>query len=489
MRITLLAFAFIAVACGSVQSPDNCCVDEADCAQIKSEVVIPCEAGQVCTAQHECVAAECETNMDCTDDAPICRVGFCESICMDDNECADVAGRTHCSPEGACVGCVDSTHCAGTSSICDAEENVCRGCERDTECASGVCIESEGTCAVEAELIHVSNGNDTGECTRAAPCRTLGYAVSKATTTRYVVRIEGGLAATESATINVISRVVIDGTGTVVRKPSATLPWMTIAAPGQAILGGLSIEGTSDESNPMVKVTNASLRIGPGTVLKGFATATTGTIVVDRARIEHTVDCNNGTLTVDRADFDQGRAESTNCQTTIQRSRFTKSSDGMLAVTGGKATIENNLFVNSYELSDSTYVTGVSPGSVFRFNTVANVSGTDSDGVALYCDSSLEVSSNVFAYRSEHPFAYNTSCKAEFSVFDDVTLMTELMSSDSKFVAFTSIFTDPLTRDFTLSASSPAKGAADPAITDVLIDLDGRARTPGSADAGAFEAP
>ncbi len=490
MRTVILAFASLAVACGSVQSPDNCCVDEADCAQIKSEVVLPCQAGEVCTADHSCVAAQCETAMDCTDEAPICRLGFCESTCTNDNECADVLGRTHCSPEGACVGCVDSTQCSGSTAFCDSEENVCRGCERDNECASGVCIEAEGTCALEADVLFVANGSDTGNCTKTAPCLTLGYALSKITsaTTRNVIRIEGGFAANETATLNVFSRVVIDGTGTMVMKPAAgAVPWMTVAAPGQAVLGGLTILGGT-EADPAVKVTNASLRLGPATVLKGFLASTSGTVVVDRSRVEGTAKCTNGTLTIDRATFEEGRAESTNCQLTVQRSRFNKTSDGILSATGGKATIENNLFVNAYELSDSLYVTGVSPGSVFRFNTVANVSGTNSDGVALYCDSSLKVSSNIFAYRSQHPFAYQTTCKAEFSVFDDHTLSSALMSSDSKFVPFVSIFTDPVARDFTLSAASPAKSAADPAVTDVMIDIDGRSRS-NPADAGAFESP
>ena len=493
MRITiLLAFVVAATGCGSVQSPDNCCVDEADCAKINSEVVIACDAGQVCTADHTCVAAQCETSMDCTADAPICRVGFCESTCSGDQDCADVAGRTHCSPEGTCVGCVTSTQCSGDTAFCDAEDNVCRGCERDNECASGVCVEAEGTCAAEADILFVANGSDTGSCTKLMPCLTLRYAVSRITagSPRHIIRIEGGLAATETATIAVTTRVVIDGTGTMVSKPAAGAAWMSVAAPGEVVLGGLTILGGT-QADPAVRVSTASLRLGPGTDLRGYATSTSGTLIVDRAKVQGTVECNNGTLTVQRATFDEGRAEATNCQTTIERSRFHRTQDGILGVTGGKATVENNLFVNGYELSDSLYITGVSPGSVFRFNTVANISGTDSDGVALSCDSSLDVTSNIFAYRSQHPFGYQSQCTAEFSVFDDHTLSSALLSSDSAFVAFDSLFTDPVARDFALSPASPAKGAADPAITDVMIDIDGRPRpTPaGAADAGAFEAP
>jgi hypothetical protein len=403
-------------------------------------------------------------------------------------------GRTHCSPEGACVGCVDSTQCSGSTAFCDQDDNVCRGCERDNECASGVCIEAEGTCAAEADVLFVANGSDTGTCTKLNPCLTLSYAFSKiqAGNPRNVIRIEGGIAASETTTLTTSVRVVIDGTGTMVMKPSAgAIPWLSVTSGGQVIIDGLTILGGSD-TDPAIKVTNASLRLGPGTVLKGFATTTSGTLLVDRSRVEGTADCNNGTLTIDRATFEEGRAGSTNCQTTIQRSRFNRTSDGILSVTGGKVTVENNLFVNGFELSDSLYITAVSPDSVFRFNTVANVSGTDSDGVALYCDATLKVTSNVFAYRSQHPFAYQSPCKAEFSIFDDHTLSSALLTSDSQFVPFTSIFKDPVARDFSLSATSAARGAADPAITDLVIDNDGTTRpnpAGSTADAGAFEAP
>jgi hypothetical protein len=492
MRIILFAFVSLAVACGSVQSLDECCVDEADCAQIKSAVVIPCEAGQVCTASHECVAAECETSMDCTDDAPICRVGFCESICMGDADCADVAGRTSCSPEGACVGCVDSTDCSGDTAFCDADENVCRGCERDNECASGVCIEAEGTCALDADILFVANGSDTGTCTKLQPCLTLSYAISRITAgnPRNVIRIEGGFAANETTTLDVTTRVVIDGTGTRVQKPNAMVPWMAIRGSGQVVLGGLTIEGASTMTNPNITVANASLTLGPDTILKSYVQTTSSTLIVDRSTLDGgTIACNNGTLTVDRARLDDSELDSTNCQFTVQRSRLTKGADRMLGATGGKVTVENSLFVNTYEYSDSIRITSVSPGSTFRFNTVANLSGIDSDGVALSCDATLEVSSNVFAYRSEHPFGYQSPCTAEYSIFDDHTLSSALTTSNTQFVPFTSIFTDPVGRDFTLSASSAAKAAADPAITDVLIDIDGNARPAGSADAGAFEAP
>lgn len=496
MRISLAFVVALLSACGSVQSPDNCCISEADCAAIKSEVVIPCDDGQVCNADHACVQAQCETSEDCDAAAPICQLGFCTATCAIDDDCADVAGRTHCSPGGSCVGCVDSTQCSGDTNICDAEDSVCRGCERDTECASGVCIEAEGTCAVEADILYVlPNGNDTGTCTRTAPCLTIAYAYSKVLfgTTRNVIRVEGGTSDVVTP-ITVQNEITIDGTGTTIRKPTNNPIFSVNAA---LTVEGITLQTNAGAQDAMVKVGNGTFRTGPSTNIEGIVEASSGTVVLDRARVKGQVSCTNGTVDIDRSTFDEGAdttnnsVNSSNCQLSVRRSTFIESAE-ILSATGGKVVIENNLFMNTYEYADSIYVVNSAPGSVYRFNTIANLSGIDSSGVALYCDGTLKVTSNVFAYRSDNPFASNAGCRAEYSIFDDVYTPPATPPEHSMFVPFNSLFTDPVAKDFTLSAASAAKGAADPAITDVLTDHDGNARpnpAGGAADAGAFEAP
>lgn len=51
------------------------------------------------------------------------------------------------------------------------------GCAADSECPAGVCHESTGECVAEASVLFVAmGGDDSGTCTRAAPCGTIGKA-------------------------------------------------------------------------------------------------------------------------------------------------------------------------------------------------------------------------------------------------------------------------------------------------------------------------
>ena len=489
MRWTVLLI--VVAGCGERINPNICCVTDEQCASLDIGELQPCGPGQACGADHLCVAAECETSAQCSDAAPVCRLGFCESTCTGDPDCADVAGRTHCL-NSACVGCTGNEQCTSASAgICDADEHACRGCELDTECASGVCIEARGTCAVEADILFVSNGTDTGDCTRAAPCRTIAFAYSKVPfgAPRNIIRIETGVALAPTATLAINQPIIIDGTGTLLPKP-VSMPWLQLNIGSDVLLEGVVVDGTNLVNDPAITASaQSNLRLGPGGVARGVITSA-GTIVIDRGRVETTVVCTSGTLDVTDATLSDGLLKSTDCQTSIRGSRLHNSRNPIVDARGGKFIAENNLFTNGYELSDSLIVRGIVSGSRFRFNTVVNLSGTIEDGVALACDPALDVSSNIFAYRSMHPLGPTAGCLARFSVFDD-TATFATPPVDSVLVPFGTIFVNPA-NDFQPAATSAARGAADPQSTDVLVDLDGRPRPnpAGSrADSGAFEVP
>lgn len=107
------------------------------------------------------LCVECVTNAECGGATPICEPNICRA-CASDSECAAMSGTTVCAEAGvnlgacvvcdaandsACVaptpacdtttnGCVECTswqHCSGNTPICD--ENTCRGCAGDDECA------------------------------------------------------------------------------------------------------------------------------------------------------------------------------------------------------------------------------------------------------------------------------------------------------------------------------------------------------------------
>ena len=141
MRIVVVLLVVLIASC-TKPNPGVCCVTAEQCSSLGVSDLRPCDVGQACK-DDRCVAAECVTSETCTSpDAPICQYGLCVGTCSSNDDCAGVADRPFCSPAGACVGCVDATQCAAPIAVCDPADHVCRGCEEDSECASGVCVDA-----------------------------------------------------------------------------------------------------------------------------------------------------------------------------------------------------------------------------------------------------------------------------------------------------------------------------------------------------------
>src|SRR5688572_25784161 len=165
MRATAVVIAVLLASC-TRPAPNTCCVTEEQCDAFGVDEIRPCEAGQACAPNFTCVAKECDSSSECTSpDKPICSLGLCVASCQVDDDCADVAGKPFCATDGACVGCEQNDQCPADAAFCDAEDRACRGCERDDECESGVCLEADGRCAAESEVLFVNGagGQDVGD--------------------------------------------------------------------------------------------------------------------------------------------------------------------------------------------------------------------------------------------------------------------------------------------------------------------------------------
>lgn len=491
----ILATAVLA-AC-TKPNPNTCCVTDAQCAALGAGEQRPCAAGQACSGDFTCVAAECDTSADCTDpQAPICQLGLCVGGCTIDDDCADVAGRPYCATEGVCVGCTDATQCPASAAICDTEDRACRGCERDDECASGVCIEADGVCAEEGELIHVRpDGADSGDCSRNAACVSLRYAVTKVTDTRNVVRVTGGTLPVDGATLMLARSMAIDSAGTAIPKTTGA-PTLALEFSGKVVLGGLVIKGGVDTGDPSITVgQQSSLNVDAGSIVEGVISVANGGATLRAATLRSTLACANGTLSLQRVDAVvqaiEGSVSSMNCQLVVERSRFESNGSPLLTASGGVVTVENSLFVQQDEYADSLRINSVAPGSTFRFNTVVNTSGVNSDGQALFCDSSLVVTSNIFAYASQHPMGFpggDYCSSARYSLFDDVAIPLHTMGEGNRVGDPSTFFVSRAAKDFHLAPQSPALDVAEPALP-VVIDLEGLPRSITMPDMGAFEAP
>jgi hypothetical protein len=182
MRFFLLVVV-LAGGCSKTANPEVCCTDPTDCSSIGAEEDSrPCPTALACV-NHECVVPDCSTQ-GCSVTEPVCNLASnaCEG-CTTNADCTNFPNEPRCLVEtGSCVQCVASNDCNTGTPVC--ANNQCRKCERDSECASGGCAD-DGTCLSESAIAYVDPlGDDTGECTKVAPCRSVKRAVTRITAAR-----------------------------------------------------------------------------------------------------------------------------------------------------------------------------------------------------------------------------------------------------------------------------------------------------------------
>lgn len=196
----------------------------------------------------------------------------------------------------------------------------------------------------------------------------------------------------------------------------------------------------------------------------------------------HPILCDStGQLSITDSVLQRASIQATGCLATIARNNVT-GSDGTAYITGGTATIENNVVVLNDEFADAIFVVG-GTGSSVRFNTIVNVSTVMASAVAVYCDAGVSVTSNVFAYNSSNPIN-GGGCSVTRSVFD---LAGAADAGSNPTAAVTTLFADFGGGDFHLGPASPARDGGEPG--KVTVDVDGRPRSASMPDIGAYEAP
>ena len=391
------------------------------------------------------------------------------------------------------MGCETNDQCPVEASTCDNDTRSCRGCERDSECESGICLEADGICADEISTVFVasSGGIDTGDCTRAAPCDTLAFAFGKITDSRSILRLEGGGAFDLTSTLVFNRAAYVDGTDTIIALSGAG-PAVRI---GSALVTLTHVQITAG-SGSAIEILSGGLRTFD--VIAGRTTVTTASLNARSSSFESGLDCSDGILTISASTFsgrEGGKALTTNnCQLTLSSTLF-DDTDGSVGASGGLVIIENNVIVESDGATDSMFVMGTAPGSTVRFNTFVNMTPISSDGAALTCDDTVIVTNNIFAYSSVHPMHLAglgfPVCQSTHSLFDTAAAAEDTAGVGNVVADGETFFVDRGAKDFHLALSSPAKEISDGAAT-VSDDFDGTTRPQpvGSvADVGAFEAP
>lgn len=476
-------------------NPDACCTNEAECLALGSSELRPCDAGRVCS-NNQCFEVQCETAAQCAGGTPYCVNQLCVGSCKVEADCGGVPGAPLCADDQVCVGCRGNADCSGATPICDAEDRACRGCETDGDCASGVCLEADGVCAKEEEIVFLSGGADTGECTRLSPCASLPYALSKVTAVRPVIRLLGSELDIASTVFLRGKKIYIDSVGTKLSYGGASgTPMFVIDTSGRVTMERVVFSPMSLHYVTIGQLGFLRLwRSSANNVLGGadFFSVVGGNFLVQRSEIDQRITCSSGgavsieSTRVGRLSARTGLLQSTDCVFSMSRSTLSSSEDGV-EILGGVATIENNLFLNSNQLADFLLVKSAGQGSRFAFNTIVNTSGVVSEGVALTCDASAGVVNNIIAYRSSSP--HTGGCPTRYTLYDDAVSFPP--GEGNLTAPFSAIFVDPSSQDFRPSVASPARGMAGLGVIPA-VDHDGRVRPlPAGTkpDVGAFEVP
>lgn len=485
-------------------NPASCCSTQEQCDSFGLKGITGCASDQVCDSTGTCQMAQCMTSADCTSPAaPVCIDQLCTAKCMTNMDCTGLSAAPYCASDGACVACTDSSQCSADAPVCDSTTRSCRACTVDSECASGVCEEAIGACAAASDIVYLSlNGTDSGDCTSAAPCATFGYALGEATGARDIVRILAGTFDVGASTIAVTGRsLVIDGEMTTLTYSGSTMaPIFSVGSGAVVTFEGLSLTSNMTYSAITVASGGEAKVYGSSIVESGGPAAlavTGGHLQVAEASFMNTratngrgadtvIDCSGGgSAEVDHSVFHSAQINSDGCTLTVRRNVFDQLGDGSVMATNGLLLVENNLIQDTYELADSMDVYKVtSPGSTIRFNTFVNTSGLNQTATDLFCDASVVVTSNIFAWHSSNT---PQGCTATHSLFDTIALQPGPGNQSADVSTF---FVDMDHKDFHLAPNSPAKGLGEPGL--VTEDLDGNPRPQpagSNPDVGAYEAP
>jgi hypothetical protein len=490
-KVMVVVALAMATAC-TRHNPAVCCTTPAECEELGVDDVRPCEGFKVCI-DGNCVSPTCSSSAECSDPTPYCVNQVCSPTCSADPDCVGISGLPYCSPEGACVACLDSSQCEDPgAAVCDDATYECRPCVEDVECASGVCLSLEGTCAVTDDVVYVStSGTDSGDCPSGAPCRTIQYGLNYVTAQRRVLRLVDSDFSVPDG-VNLDRDVYLDTASTRMSRTSVG-PIITVDTPSTVTVEGIRIVNTSvvlsidvntqaDVTLNAIDVTRGSISVGGAATLRVMHSHFTAlSNIACQSRVE-----------VDDSTFEaQSTVTGNYCvEANIHHNRFLVAVGRAIAMTHSTAQIENNLVVVQGSTSPEIAVTSTaSPqGSNIRFNTFASEgSGT---GSAMSCGFGDTATSNIFAWQSPNALYSGSACTHTYSLFDAAAGAVPGAGNVTG-VASGDVFVAPANGDYHPASDSGALGAAEAGldVSDDLMHSPRPAPAGSTPDIGAYEMP
>jgi hypothetical protein len=444
----------------------------------------PCGDGFVCQREsHSCVAeldcsdggCVCSTPADCPSATADCVGGACQACASGasgDEVCRTSDAEVPICRDGACVACLVSDDCVllhgDEAPHCDPLTFACGPCQRDDECAAGVCDEESGSCLAHEALLHVAaGGDDAGDCTFDVPCATVGGAVAKVSPARSTVVVHGDSAPH-------VETIVLDGAAHAVERVTV------VGAVGERP----SFLPSPDQPGLKATGVGAELRV-ERIELRDSNRAGVDCRLGARLRLSDVIVRGNETLGIDASD---------GCELSLLGSQVVDNNGGGVRLSGvSDFTLLNDLIARNGN-SGLSFVGGVaieSPSGTMEFCTISENrvgSGDRAPGVA--CNGGLSLGNNLLWNNRRLVDAatiqrnVSGDCTHRFSLVGGGLAMG-LDGGDN-------LDADPLFEaggTFHLGAGSPAIDAADPAAT-LAVDIDGELRPAGERrDIGADERP
>ena len=359
------------------------------------------------------------------------------------------------------VACSPSANtCPADAPVCDDATKTCRRCVQDSDCA-GACYESLGTCVDEGIALYVAkDGDDTGTCTRMAPCLTIARALALADDTRSFIVIgpgdyNEGLVASRDTVLSGVSRTMA--------------PMLTRTVLGPA----LQVQNTATvvvETLAFSSTAGQAISGNNGTTIKVFG------VVIAGAQ-NTAIDSSGGTVEVRQSNFTNNQRgvdiRNNGKKLVVNRSIFSGHNDFALRIETTDYSVTSSLFVDN-QRGINIQVTPLAT-SRFDHNTVVNTS----NDFAVRCNNPGPVVSNTIFFGNKTPPVDTGRCTVRYSLVENTLLAgTGNVNGSPGFVSST---------DFHLTAQSRAIDAADPQSLEPT-DFDGVARPRGTfRDIGAYE--
>ena len=387
---------------------------------------------------------ECTSAAECTAGAPVCddsehTCGACSMAA----DCAAYADTPACGPDGACVECATSSDCRGTTPVC--EDLTCRGCELDTECASGACDFDTGRCYQPAEIVHVTPGGAAAApCgTASNPCGSLTVAATLVSATRPIIRMHEGTYGGQNITA-AAARFTVHGAGAEISVTG--LPYTAGLFTGNGIDGtflGMSITIAAPVSPESYRAVDVN--VGTRIELRDVVIRTTGAMTtgietegdftgerLDIRTSGYAIASYAGSVTLAHSVIDQSYGIHLGAPTfAITNNLFIRNRATAITVdspTGTPKQVAYNTFVGNGSLllngaTEINVVRAVFPNPLTRFGSTANLF-TNSRPYTWNGTSGLRLQAGAAPYRSlldqpGHPVALDGNSYAPALISPD----------------------------------------------------------------------